>query len=184
MTDKQIKDEYIKWLSDLICGERYSTQASYYKLLSYLHSREFIFLLPDDENRTEDGIALRWRFAFVTGRDDVYDECIGPVLSGPCSVLEMMTALSVRMEESIMDNPLVGNRTRQWFWDMISNLGLGSMTDYRFDEEYVEETVTNFLNRDYAPDGRGGLFTVQRCERDLRDVEIWTQMLWYLDGMI
>lgn len=43
----------------------------------------------------------------------------------PCSVLEMIIALAIRLEEHIMDDPDIGNRTGQWFWDMIVSLGLG-----------------------------------------------------------
>jgi hypothetical protein len=63
---------------------------------------------------------------------------------------------------------------------MIVNLGLGDMMDSRFEEYYVEETISIFLNRKYEADGRGGLFTVKHGERDLKHVDLWTQMLWYL----
>jgi hypothetical protein len=102
-------------------------------------------------------------------------------LDGPCSVLEMMIALAVRCEEHIMDDPNIGNRTGQWFWGMIVNLGLGAVTDERYDARLVDERIGRFLNRDYEPNGRGGLFTVRNCKYDLRDVEIWYQLCWYLD---
>jgi hypothetical protein len=102
-------------------------------------------------------------------------------LDGPCSVLEMMIALAIRCEENIMDDPLIGDRTRQWFWSMISSLGLSGMTDTRFDNKSVDRVLETFLDRDYKPNGEGGLFTIKRCEKDLRKVEIWYQLLWYLD---
>ena len=102
----------------------------------------------------------------------------------PCSVLEMMIALAIRCEEHIMDDPDVGNRTGQWFWNMIMNLGLGSMTDDQFDKRYAEQVIERFLNREYEQDGEGGLFTVKHCKHDLRTVEIWYQMCWYLDEIV
>jgi hypothetical protein len=105
-------------------------------------------------------------------------------LNGPCTVLEMMIALAIRCEETIMDDFDVGNRTGQWFWGMVTNLGLGSMTDIRYDERYIDDVLTRFLNREYEPDGKGGLFTIRRCDRDLRKVEIWYQLCWYLDSMM
>jgi hypothetical protein len=93
----------------------------------------------------------------------------------------MMIALSIRLEEDFMDDPLYGNRTGQWFWQMVVNLGLGSMTDERFDRRYVRERIDIFLNREYKPDGEGGLFILRDCKYDLRDVEIWYQLNWYLD---
>lgn len=132
-----------------------------------------------DQNRAEDGVALRYRFACEY--PDPSD--VERYLDGPCSVLEMMVALAVRCEENIMDDPNIGNRTRQWFWGMIVSLGLGSMTDDRYDEFYIYETLERFLDREYEPDGHGGLFTIRRCTEDLRDVEIWHQLCWYLDSI-
>jgi hypothetical protein len=96
----------------------------------------------------------------------------------------MMVALSVRCEETIMDDPRIGDRTGQWFWGMISSLGLGSMMDNQFDKEYVDSVIDRFLKREYEPNGKGGLFTIKRCRYDLRSVEIWYQMCWYLDKFI
>ena len=80
-----------------------------------------------------------------------------------------------------MDNPRKGNRTKQWFWGMINSLGLGGMDDSNFDKDYVAKVVNVFLERRYEPNGRGGLFTIRNCKDDLRDVEIWCQLCWYLD---
>ena len=102
-------------------------------------------------------------------------------ITGPCSVLEMMIALAIRCEETIMDNPLYGDRTAQWFWRMMSNLGLGLMTDDIYDRDLVKQKIDRFLNREYDPDGKGGLFYIRGCAEDLRNVEIWAQLCWYLD---
>ena len=83
-----------------------------------------------------------------------------------------------------MDDPEIGDRTTQWFWGMISNLGLSGMYDGNFDLVMVKWNINRFLNREYSPDGKGGLFTVRDCEYDLRDVEIWTQLCWYLDKFV
>lgn len=171
MTRSEINDKYFEWLYDLVCGNRYAKGISYRKLLAYLHEVEFTYIISNDANRAEDGIDLRRRFPY------------GFALNGPCSVLEMLIALSIRCEESIMDDPKLGNRTGQWFWRMITNLGLGSMSDNRFNEDDVRYIINRFLNREYDPDGHGGLFTVY-CDYDLRDVEIWIQLGWYLNGIM
>lgn len=173
---KSVREEYFNWLFDLVCGDRYSESVSFKELLKYLHSVEFEWSIPKDENRAKDGTNLRYRYSMRNGFDDVPSS-----LYGPCSVLEMMIALSIRCEEDIMDNPQMGDRTGQWFWGMVSNLGLGSMTDTRFNKQYIDEVITRFLNREYEPDGEGGLFTIRNCDRDMRDVEIWFQLCWYLD---
>ena len=103
-------------------------------------------------------------------------------LDGPCTMLEMMVALAIKCEE-IMDDASIGDRTGQWFWGMIHSLGLSSMSDRVFDRDYVDDVIARFLDRDYEPDGRGGLFTVRHCSHDLRTVEIWYQLSWYLDSI-
>lgn len=174
-----LSNEYFNWMYNLVCDSKYSKRSSYRKLLSYLHNREFTYILEMDGNRAEDGKELRYRFLYENG---YHNSEMGDYLDdGPCSVLEMMVALVIRCEEHIMDDPEIGNRTGQWFWSMIVNLGLESMSDRYFDEEYVEMVVDRLLNREYDDDGRGGLFTVTHYRQDMRDVDIWYQFMWYLD---
>lgn len=171
----KIEKLYFEWMFDLVCEGQYAEIISYKKLLEYLHSVEFTYSIEKDADRAEDGIELRYRFAYETERPyaDRY-------LIGPCSVLEMMIALALRCEE-VMDDTAYGDRTAQWFWKMVVNLGLGDMLDSRFDEYHVEKVIERFLNREFEPDGRGGLFRVKHCDYDLRYVELWKAMCWMLD---
>ena len=82
-----------------------------------------------------------------------------------------------------MDDPNMGDRTGQWFWGMIINLDLGPFVNGKFDKRLVDDIITRFLNREYEPDGRGGLFMIRHCTRDLRTVAIWHQLCWYLDSI-
>lgn len=182
MLRDEINNRYIKWLLELVSGKRYSKQVSYRKLLLHLHRIEFTYILPMDENRAEDGKDLRWRFVLTHDYEEDQDYILD-ILDGPCSVLEMMVALAIRVEEETMDDPAIGDRTGQWFWGMIVNLGLGSMFDSRFDVDYIDNVVGRFLDRDYAWDGKGGLFTIRHCDRDMRNVEIWNQFNMYLNSI-
>lgn len=182
ISQDSIINEYFEWLCSIVCSHDLPKELSFKKLLMHLHTIDFKYLIKKDQNRAEDGKTLRWRF--ICGRDypEHYNNLL-VCLDGPCSVLEMMIALAIRCEEDIMDDPRIGNRTSQWFWSMIVNLGLGAMTDVRFDKNAVDEAITRLLNREYEPDGKGGLFTIRNCDRDLREVEIWFQLCWYLDSI-
>lgn len=171
----QVKSDYFEWLYDLMCEGRFANTITYRKLFTYLHDTEFTYFVPYDENRAKDGISLRYRYC-------IYHECeaLECYLDGPCSVLEMMVALAIRCEERIMADPEKGDRTAQWFWEMISSLGLSSMTDYNFNERFVNDVIRKFLNREYMPNGKGGLFTIRGWDRDARDAEIWHQLMAYL----
>ena len=175
----RINDEYFDWLCEVVDSKRFSKHVSYRKLLMHLHSIEFTWFIPYDDNRADDGIMLRRKYALAH-----HDEELSDYISGPCSVLEMMAALAIRCEESIMDDALFGNRTGQWFWGMIRNLGLSPMNDSNFDAELVDDVIARFLNREYEPDGKGGLFTIKNCDHDLRTVEIWRQLSWYLGSIM
>lgn len=179
---ERIINEYFRWLSEIVCEPRRPKHLSYEKLLTRLHSIEFKYIIPKDQNRAEDGIDLRYRFALTQGYESAVNR-IMDILDGPCSVLEMMIALALRCEENIMDDPNIGDRTGQWFWGMVVNLGLGSMTDNRFNGKIIDDAIARMIHREYEPDGRGGLFTVRQCDRDLRYVEIWHQLCWFLDSI-
>lgn len=181
MRRDDIVNEYFKWMCRIVRNRDYPAR-TYQRLLNYLFSCDFNYILEMDDNRAGDGVELRYQF----GREKNYpDSMIATYLDDrECSVLEMMVALSIRLEKHITDDPEVGDRTGQWFWGMISNLGLVQMTDARFSESQVEIVIQRFLNREYERNGKGGLFTVEHCRYDLRNVEIWYQASWYLDGVI
>lgn len=182
MTRNDILNRYFEWLYRLVCKDGYSNPTSYRKLLMHLHSTQFYYSIPKDEDRAGEGVNLRWRFvcdnSFDCNKYALLDE-----LEGPCSVLEMMIALAIHCEEHIMDDAGIGDRTGQWFWGMVTNMGLGSMADERFDKRFVDDVVTRFLDRKYDPDGKGGLFRIRNCKHDLTKVEIFYQLCWYLGSI-
>lgn len=178
MLKDSINNEYFDWIYDLVCHDRYSKDISYRKILMLLHNTPFRYIIPMDENRLNDGLNLRYRFVNAEG----YDGHMSEYIDIPCSVLEMMVALAIRCEETIMDDARIGDRTEQWFWIMMTSLGLGSMTDDRFNKFKATEIIETFLDRNYEKNGKGGLFTIKNCEDDLRNIEIWWQLCWYLDS--
>lgn len=181
MISDTLHKRYFDWMYDIVCGCDEYRSVSYVELLTFLYNTEFTYDEVLDSNRAQDGIDFRYRF----GYENEYSSSIitRHLDDRPCSVLEMMVAIAFRVEEEIMDDFEYGNRTGQWFWNMIVNLGLVNMCDKKFDEVEARRIINTFLNRQYDYNGKGGLFTVDDCECDMRGVDIWTQFMWYLNSV-
>lgn len=181
MRDYELEKGYFEWLYDLVCNDGYVKELEYDELLFHLYQINFVFLMDRDENRFYDGISLRYYYGNEVGADQKQIEKV--LDDRPCSVLEMLVALALRIENELMSDPEYGNRAWKWFWKMMTNLNLGGMTNDKFDKEYVDRVIERMLARKYEANGRGGLFTIANCKEDLRDVEIWAQMNWYINSM-
>lgn len=180
MAYETISEEYFNWLSDIVTHK--SRKGRYKKLLNDLFFSEFYAKIAKDENRAIDGEGLRIRFAHAVGYNEF--KIREAMDDRPCSVLEMIIALADRIEDQIMGEDELGDETYKWFWEMIDNLGLSYYTDDRYDEEAVDAIIDRFLQRKYNKDGRGGLFYIGQCKKDVRKIEIWYQMCWYLDEIL
>lgn len=168
---------YFEWLSGLagVVQER----GTYWCLFGKLYSKEFYGLVPNDDNRSIDGQQMRKTFIdeYMPFDDDTV------AIDGPCRVLEMLIALAIRCEVHVMMDPEKGNRTKQWFWIMINNLGFGDFTDLEYSNQIstnIDENLDILLERKYDTDGLGGLFPLQHPFGDQTEVEIWYQLNQYL----
>ena len=177
----KIRSDYFNWLIDLTntwCWKNSNEKDDYYLLLEYLYDRQFVWTMMMDGNRAQDGVETRLRFVEQSDEYDYRDVYL--YLTHPCNVLEMMAALASRCEDHIMGDPSQTDNTGKWFWEMITNMHLDKMTDRYFDEQRVDEIVTNMLDRNYAKNGDGGLFKIHD-DKDMRYVDIWCQLNWYLN---
>lgn len=171
---------YRQWIYDSMCHEFHGT-ISWYKLFDLLYGTEFTWQNhPRDENRAVDGVQLRHRWSLQTGEkilEDRYTE--------PASVLETLVALAFKAEENIASDPEIGDRTAQWFWNMIVNMGLGSQSDDHFNIEAAMSCIKRFLDGKYEANGRGGLFVLRRHpEVDMRTLEVWAQMCLFFEEFL
>lgn len=170
-TMKSIDELYFDWMVERTHSENRR------QLLDLLHTIAFVYQNPMDGNRYDDGVNLRYEFG------DAYDISPSQIAreldTRPCSVLEMMVALAMRLEIHIMTDDELGDRTYIWFNTMLQSLGLDKVTDHQFRRGYCIDVIYRFLNHDYKPNGHGGLFTVNG-KGDLRKVDIWYQAMWYL----
>ena len=168
----EMVDDYFCWLVSIISDGR---ENSYSMLLKQLFDTSFVYVLERDANRAHDGLDLRDRYSCEE------DICLD--ISSPCSVLEMMIALSIRCETDVMYNPSRGDRTYIWFWEMIENLGLIRMNNNNFNVIRVRNVLNTFMDRQYETDGKGGLFWVPGS-RGMENEEIWYQMNTFLNSII
>lgn len=169
-----LMNKYFEWLYSTVCSDD-----SYRKLCAFLFDQEFIYIMPYDDNRYEDGVDIRYHFGYD---NNIPNSVIAIELDDrPCSIFEMMVALAVRIETDIMSEEAFGNRTSKWFMDMLRSLGLDYMTNTQFNKTRATYILDTFIHRKYQYNGQGGLFTVYDPPRPLYEVEIWYQAMWYLN---
>ena len=163
-------DVYFNWLINIVNGDK-RPYNNYTKLLYELYSIEFLWIIDLDANRASFGNQLRDDFEYETGIEACKD--------GYCSILELLIALSMQSERLLYDQDEA--HPENLFWLMIDNLKLYNMTNSSFNKSYIDERIDIFSKRKYNFDGsNGGLFVVKYPPKDLRKVEIWYQLNWFL----
>lgn len=167
--------QYLTWLYSQVGSVRLkNTQRTYWSLLRQLHTTEFVWFIPNDDNRVEDGRDLRYEFLNTNLIGHVDPEW----LHLGCSMLEMLIGLSRRLSFE------AEGEARYWFWKLIENLELHECNDALFlathASEKIDDAVNRVIWRRYSRNGQGGLFPLERAREDQRRVEIWTQLNTYL----
>ena len=100
MIFNDMTSQYFDWLRETVCGRWEPRNLSFHKLLAFLFQQDFIPSCEMDASRAEDGRDLRYRFA---QEKSIPYAALNSATSGmPCSMLEMMVGLSIRIEEHIM----------------------------------------------------------------------------------
>lgn len=165
--------EYYQWLLEKVDGYM-DPYYNYSLLLHKLHSIPFVYSIERDKNRAIDAERLRHEYMDEVGINDIYYED-----NVPCSVLEMLIALSIRCDQEIMGEAGI-DQVAKWFWIMIENLDLMHCSDENFSGEYVSQQVHIWLDRMFDRRGKGSPFPLKRAIHDQRKVEIWLQMCGYL----
>ena len=123
-------DNYYIWLCDLIDLE---THSGYSDLISFLYCTEFIWSVPTDSNRAQDGIDLRLDYISDNPDDD------GEWVDDACSWLEMLIALARRVRTDIM--PDFNISVDGWFWQFISDK---ERINYRNLDDFSSENLPLF----------------------------------------
>lgn len=169
-----LDDLYLEWLYSQVASVKARAKTkTYWNLMRQLYRKEFVYFVPNDDNRANDGRDLRLRFMEASDISEVDPNW----LRLPCSMLELIIGMAYSLEfES--DAPM-----QMWFWKMIENLELEQCTDARYSEAmdaWVDSILDRVIWRTYDGKGRGGLFPLQDSSKDQREVELWYQLSAYL----
>lgn len=167
-------EKYLNWLLMKVVPNNRSIDdlLPFENLLVYLYNTEFASRHPMDKNRIYDGEKLRVDFY------ENPDIVAGMRKNHPVSVLEVLIALAERMNQVVEDTE---NKTPEFFWTMIDNLGLGSEYNTSFDKAYTNVRLGVLYDNAYERDGSGGaLFVIHDPNHDMRDADLWYQAMWYL----
>ena len=168
MFNIDLEADYFGWLCDQVAAKN----GPDVDIIDSLYHIQFVWHNQMDMNRYSDGQFLIYRFADENGYSrELISDYFEPK---ECSVLEMMVALALRCEDTFTYDVTYGDRTNIWFWEMVNSLGL-------FETDSIEKSMERFMDLEYEPNGKGGLFTIPNCVYDLREIDIWTQLCWWLD---
>lgn len=176
----EIARRYFLWIMHSACSPSFVAKCNRCRvdiraILTELHSISFESLSDMDLNRIDDGVNLRYRF----GRSlDIPDAQIAAEIDiHECSALEVIAAMALRAGEEMFGAPYEKESAQWLFAKMLESAG---MLDPKAD---VFDICDGILRGEYEPDGHGGLFYIPKCPKDLRHVELWGQMMLYLDVM-
>jgi len=164
---KKIDYDYYNWLTSQIFTPR---ERTFEELFSRMHNLEFVWFIPNDDNRLQDGLDLRAEF--LNGRRP------NLTLQG-ATVLEVLVALSRRVAFT------AGGDAEMWAWRLLKNLRLNKASDpiTAAKETRIEETLYALIWRTYEPSGQGGFFPLRFPNQDQTKLEIWFQMNAYIIEM-
>lgn len=173
--DEPLDELYFKWLYSQVASVRFKNPArTYWSLTRQLFRKEFVWFIPNDDNRVEDGRDLRYEFI---------EECeIDPDpewMRLGCSMFEMLLGLARRLSFESDGSP------RAWFWRLMENLDLQDLNDHIYSRtpnlpRKVEDTIDTVIWRTYKRNGEGGLFPLKTARENQTEVELWYQMSCYL----
>lgn len=173
--------KYFKYLYSIVNKGEYKT-VPYIHLFQYMYDTPFSYTIWKDESRAEDAMDMRNRFIEKYHISEEDAKIVGNPAGyiNTVSVLEVLIAMCVRVETRIMRNEDLGDRTSEFFWNIMSSLGIAHLNDELFDSSVVEAAMDRFINRTYEPNGVNGPFYIENPRDDLRKVDLWYQFMWYL----
>lgn len=170
---RNLDDQYMTWLYEQFAHVHENNPSrSYWSITAQLYAKPFTWMVPNDDNRAEDGVELRdefieqYRVEYVPADWRHKD----------CSFLEMLIGLARRTAYNSLGSPA------EWVCKFLENMGIW-FSDAEYDDRaarMVDLAMRRVNQRLYEWDGQGGLFPLMHPHQDQREVELWYQASAYL----
>lgn len=143
----------------------------YSDLCETLLDIEFEYHIGNDCDRAEDGLNLRREFECIIGAriSDV----------SPCSMLEMLVAVSIRTAELMYEGE-EDDTPGDYFWIFLGYLGLDKMrnrSDFRRCQRQIVNICATFMDENCQ---NVDIVDVKHKPKNWSNLEIWKRINWFL----
>lgn len=166
---QSLNERYFNWLiQETKLIEAGVPNEEHLKMLHILYTKDFVWFVPNDDNRWADGVELREEFLRKT--ETFLEPEEGQWMELGCSMLELLLGLSRRFAF------MTHRHSPECFWELLGNVGLDDLRD----AERINYILDQIIWRTYEDNGKGGLFPLDHSEEDQRKVELWYQLNLYV----
>lgn len=179
LEDRRISQDYFRWLcSKVMIEQDIDSEVSYMFLADRMYRVSFNDNVPNDRNRSADGIKQRHDFLQEYG--DNYSAKEASDLTYPgANVFEVLVGLAI-LANSEWELGVIN-----WFGKFLQNLKITGFFDKEVeagDINRIGRVLAKFNERKYSPNGRGGLFPLRGHNwEDQRTTELWYQLSHYIE---
>ena len=160
------RKRYLDWLMNKV-----DVPFLYSDMCNTLLCIEFEPIIGNDGDRAEDGMELRREF-----------ECFSDAKTSdisPCSMLEMLVAVSIRTAELMYEGD-EGESPGHYFWVFLNTMGISKMKnleDFRKKERQIVDICERFLDPN---DDSVDIVRVKHPPKRWSKLEIWKKINWFL----
>lgn len=176
--------KYFNWLCEKtgLASQIGLNGRTYTMLAKSLFEIPYVWTYADDASRASDARALFYDFQLDRTEAQAFK-----LYPHQPSVLELIYSLAIRIERHFMRIAELGDRTNQWFFEMLHNVGLDAYDDANFNRDsdyYIRVICANWMDHNHQYNGTGGLFPIYNPTRDQRTLSLWSQLNDYMNERV
>jgi len=159
-------NKYFDWLCRLIRSDTVSRNVQ-----QIIFEIPYQYYIDRDESRVEDALELRRDYLY--SKKQIDDVTYNYISNEPINVLEVLIALSKRIDNQILGDVDGGT---QIFDTMISNLEISNSCS----DDYIRYKIDNWMHMNYDEYGHGSIFIVSDPRTPMNKTDMWYQAMYYL----